>query len=320
MAPSGIIRRMAFNRCLAVLTVVLAGGVVHAQRGGSQDPAADLVRQAAQQMRDGHEEDAVATARKAVAQFPQSYQAENGLGNMLDLAGHYGDARAAFARAADLAPNADAKSRAHRAIGISHGFEGDCDGVVKAEQPEYERLLTAKDFYNAGEVANEIARLCFDAGALVAAERWYKTGEDAGLKEPGIKPDREDLWRYRTEHAFGRLAARRGNKAEAEQHVAAAKALLDRGNMPAQQAEFFPYLQGYVALFTGDPQGALDALQKANQNDAYILSLEAQACEKLGQKDKAVEYYKKVMASTTHNPTTAGSRPLARTKLAELVR
>jgi Flp pilus assembly protein TadD len=317
---SGIIRRMTFSRFFAVAAVVLAVGVAHAQRGGSPDPSSDLLRQAGQQIREGDEEGAVATARKAVAQFPQSYQAVNGLGNMLDLAGHYSDARAAFAKAADLAPNAEAKSRAHRAIGISYGFEGNCDGVVKAEQPEYERFLAAKDFYNAGEVANELARLCFDAGKLDIAERWYKSGEEAGLKESDIKPDRQDLWRYRTEHALGRLAARRGNKAEAEKHVAAAKTLLDRGNMPAQQAEFFPYLEGYVALFTGDPQNALDALLKANQNDAYILNLEAQTYEKLGQKDKAIDYYKKVMASPTHNPTTAGSRPLARTKLAELTK
>lgn len=309
---------MESTRFVAVVTVLLTGSVVWAQRGANQDPSADLLRQATQQMRAGHQDEAVATAQKAVAQSPESYQAENGLGNVLDFAGHYAEARAAFAKAADLAPNAEAKSRAHRAIAISFGFEGNCDGVVQAEQPEYQQFLDAKDFYNAGEVANELARLCFDDGKMDVAEHWYRVGEEAGLKEPGIKPDREDLWHYRTEHALGRIAARRGNKAEAEKHVEAAKALVGRGNMPAQQAEFVPYLEGYVALYTGDVQAALDALQKANQNDAYILGLEAQAYEKLGQKDKAIEYYQKVMASTVHNPTTAGSRPLARKKLAEL--
>lgn len=300
------------------MTVLLAGGAAWAQRGANQDSSADLLRQAAQQMREGHEDEAVATAQNAVAQYPESSQAENGLGNMLDFAGRHPEARAAFAKAADLAPNADAKSRAHRAIAISYGFEGNCDGVVQAEQPEYQRFLDAKDFYNAGEVANELARLCFDAGTIDVAEHWYRVGEEAGLHEPGIKPDREDLWHYRTAHALARIAARRGNKAEAAKQVAAAKALLDRGNMPAQQAEFLPYLEGYVALWTGDARGAVEALQKANQNDPYILGLEAQAYEKLGQKDTAVGYYREVMASTVHNPTTAGSRPLARKKLEQL--
>ena len=248
------------------------------------------------------------------------YQTQMRLGNTRDFAGQYAEARAAFAKAAEVAPTADNKSRAQRAIAISYRFEGDCDGVAKAEEPEYQRFLEAKDFYNAGEVANELARLCFDAGKLDVAERWYLKGRDAGLQEPGIKPERQDLWQYRTEHALARLAARRRHKADAEKHVAAAKALLDRGNMPAQQAEYFPYLQGYVALYTGDPNGALAALQKANQNDAYIDSLIAQTYEKLGQKDKAIEFYRKVMASTTHNPTTAGSRPLAKKKLAELAK
>ena len=311
---------MKATRFVTVVSVLLAGGALGAQRGATQDPSADLLRQAAQQMREGQQDEAVTTAQHAVAQFPESYQAENGLGNMLDFAGRQAEARAAFAKAADLAPNAEARSRARRAIGISYGFAGDCAGVVQAEQPEYQRFLDAKDFYNAGEVANELARLCFDAGAIDVAEHWYRVGEEAGLKEPGIKPDREDLWHYRTEHALARIAARRGHTADAEKHVAAAKALLDRGNMPAQQAEFLPYLDGYVALYAGDARGALDALQKANQNDPYILGLEAQGYEKLGEKDKAVEYYKKVMASTVHNPTTAGSRPLARKKLEALAK
>ena len=71
------------------------------------------------------------------------------------------------------------------------------------------------------------ARVCIDAGDLDAAEAWYKKGHDLGLKEPNISPGRKDLWEFRTEHALARLAARRGNKAEAQKHVAAAKAVLD---------------------------------------------------------------------------------------------
>jgi tetratricopeptide (TPR) repeat protein len=279
------------------------------------NPVQDLARQAQQRVREGREDEAVALARQAVEENPGSYQAYNTLGAMLDFDGKYAEAREAFQKAAEIAPTPDNKSRALRAIGISYGFEGNCDGVVKAEQPEYQRLLDVKDFYNAGEVANELARLCFDAGKLDVAEQWYRKGTDAGLQEPGIKSERTDLWHYRLEHALARIAAKRGNKVEAEKHVAAAKELLDRGNMPAQQKEYFPYLTGFVALYTGDYQKALTDLQQANQNDAYVLGLIAQTYEKLGQQGKAMEYYGKVLASTTHNPTTAGSRPLAKKKL-----
>ena len=292
--------------------------VVRAQPPAPQDPAAGLLREAQQQMREGHEDEALATVRRAVAASPQSYQANNQLGALLDLAGHYAEAREALARAVEMAPNADNKVRAKRAIAISYGFEGDCAGAAKYEEPIYHQYLDVRDFFNAGEVANELARLCLDAGNVDEAERWYKTGTETGLREPDIKSDRQDLWRYRLEHALARIAARRGNKAEAQKHVDAAKEILDRGNLPENQKEYFPYLAGYVALYTGDYQTALAQLQQANQNDAYVLGLIAQTYEKLGQTDKAMEYYRKVMASTTHNPTTAGSRPLARKKLAAM--
>jgi Flp pilus assembly protein TadD len=319
-----MIRMTRRTLAYAVAALILCAASLHAaqaqQPAAPQDPSADLLRQAQQQMRDGKEAEAVALARQAVTASPGSYQANNTMGAMLDLAGQYKEARESFTKAAQVAPNADNKARVLRAIAISYGFEAECPNATKYEEPLYHQYLDAKDFYNAGEVANELARLCLDAGQIDVAERWYKTGTEAGLREPDIKADRQDLWHYRLEHALARIAARRGNKAEAATHVAAAKALLDRGNMPAQQKEYFPYLAGYVALFTGDYQTALAQLQQGNQNDAYVLGLIAQTYEKLGQTDKAMEYYRKVMASTTHNPTTAGSRPLARRKLAEAKR
>ena len=235
---------------------------------------------------------------------------------MLDLAGKYREARDAFTKAAAVASDADDKARARRAIAISYGFERDCTNAAKQEEPLYRQYLAAKDFNTAGAVANELGRLCLDAGDVDVAERWYRMGSEAGLQEPGIGEEGQDLWHFRLEHALARIAARRGQKEEAAKHVAAAKAILDRGRMPAQQKEYFPYLAGYVALNTGDYRTALAELQQGNQDDAYVLGLIAQTYEKLGQRDKAMEYYRKVMASTTHNPTTAGSRPLAREKLA----
>ena len=290
------------------------------QPAPSSDPASDLIRQAQQKMREGQDDDAIAVARRAVDASPSSYQAVNQLGALLDLAGRYKDARDAFAKAHDLAPTPENKARALRAIAISYGFERDCSGAARYEEPLYRQYLDAKDFYNAGEVANELARLCLDAGAIDEAERWYRAGTEAGLREPGITKERKDLWQYRLEHALARIAAKRGNKAEAERRILAAQALLDRGNMPAQQKEYFPYLVGYVALAGGEYQKALANLQQANQNDVYVLGLTAQAFERLDQRDKAVEYYRKVMASTIHNPTAAASRPLARQKLAALSR
>ena len=55
---------------------------------------------------------------------------------------------------------------------------------------------------------------------------------------------------------------------------------------------FLPYLTGYVAFYTGDYKTAVEDLQKANQ-DAFNMALIGQAYEKLGDKDKAMEYFRK---------------------------
>ena len=164
--------------------------------------------------------------------------------------------------------------------------------------------------------------MCIDNGDLDAAAKWYKAGHDYGLKEPDITPVKRDLWEFRWEHAEARIAARRGNKAEAAKHVAAAKAILDKddqlahgGGRGENQSQFLPYLTGYVALYTGDYQTALADLQKASQNDPFYQCLLGMTYEKLGQKDKAMDCYRKAAATTAHNPPAAFARPFARKKL-----
>jgi tetratricopeptide (TPR) repeat protein len=122
------------------------------------------------------------------------------------------------------------------------------------------------------------------------ASKWYKTGHDTGLQEPDIKSARQGLWNFRWEHAQARIAARRGDHAEAEKRVAAAKAILDKGAIP-EQAPFFPYLEGYVAFYARDYKTALEEFEQANQNDPFIQVVIAQTYEKLGDRDKALEYY-----------------------------
>jgi len=122
------------------------------------------------------------------------------------------------------------------------------------------------------------------------------------------------LWNFRWEHARARIAARRGDLADAQKHVAAAKAILDKSTNP-EQAPFFPYLQGYVAFYAGDFKAALEGLTKANQNDPFIQCLIGQTYEKLGDKDRALEYYRKAATAISHNPAAAYAVPFSKKKL-----
>jgi Flp pilus assembly protein TadD len=279
----------------------------------AQKSAEDFLKQAQALSRDGKPDDAVPLYRAAAQVAPNSYAANSGAGVALDLAGNYAEARQYFTKAIAMASGAD-KIRALRDMALSYGFEGNCRDAVPFDKQAYDLELAAKDFYNAGEVADELARICIDSGDLSTAAQWYKTGYEAGLQEPDIQPDRKDLWEFRWEHAQARLAARSGNMAAARAHVASAQAILAKGDNP-RQAPFLPYLLGYVAFYAADYKTALEQFQKANQDDAFIQAMLAQTYEKLGDADRAKDCYRKALGFFTHNPPVAYARPLAKRKM-----
>jgi tetratricopeptide (TPR) repeat protein len=224
------------------------------------------------------------------------------------------EARKYFTKAIDVADTPEGKASVKRAMAMSYAFEGDCKKTVEYEQQAFDFYGNGNNFFQQGEIANEAARACIDSGDFDTAYKWYQIGHDTGLKEPDIKPTRQDLWNFRWEHARARIATRRGNQAEAQKHVAAAKAILDKGTIP-EQAPFFPYLKGYVAFYAGDYKTALEQLQQANPNDPFIQCMLGQTYEKLGEKDKALEYYRKASTAISHNPAAAYAVPLAKKKL-----
>ena len=90
--------------------------------------------------------------------------------------------------------------------------------------------------------------------------------------------------------------------------------MLDKGTNPDQQAEY-PYLVGYVDFYSKDFRGAVAQLQKADQDDPFVLALLAQAYEKIGDKLKALECEQRVLTSFAHTPSNAFARPMAKKKL-----
>ncbi len=311
-------------RSTAIMLVILAvvpGSVVtlRAQQPAPQPPAArqqqpEFVRQAQQLLREGRPQEALAIYRQTLQTSPDSAAANIGAGSVLDLMGQADEARKYFAKAIETSGTPEAKARAQRAMAISYAFEGNCAKTVEHEKQVFDFYASTKNYFQQGEVADEAARVCLDSGDIDAASKWYKLGHDTGIQEPNLTPARRDLWDFRWEHAQARIAARRGDQAEAQRHIAAAKAILDKGAIP-EQTQFFPYLKGYVALYTGDYKSALSELQQANQNDPFIQCLIGQAYEKLGDKAMAVEYYRKASTAISHNPPAAYAVPFARKKL-----
>jgi tetratricopeptide (TPR) repeat protein len=240
--------------------------------------------------------------------------ANNGAGVALDLMGRYTEAQHYFAAAINVARTPLERIPAQRAMAISHGFAGDCKGAERFETAAFEVYLENFDYYNAGEVANELGRLCLESGDLGRAADWYLKGNDAGLDEPEIRPARKDLWNFRLAHARARIAARRGKADEAQKQVKQAKAILDRNRIPEQE-QYFAYLTGYVAFYLRDYPAAMTSLSHASQEDPFIQCLLAQTHEALGDRDKALAYYRRAASATAHTVPVACARPFAIKKL-----
>jgi len=302
------------NFLLAVLFLSYSSVTPLLAQAPGQQQQPEFVKQGQQLIRDGKPEDALALYRQTLKTSPDSVPANIAAGGVLDLMGRGEEARKYFAKAIEVADTPEGKASAKRATAMSYAFEGNCSKTIEYEQEVFDFYASANNFFQQGEIADEAARVCIDSGDLDAAYKWYKTGHDVGLKEPDIKPARQDLWNFRWEHAQARIAARRGDQAEAQKHVAAAKAILDKGAIP-EQAVFFPYLKGYVAFYAGDYKAALEQLQQANQNDPFIQCMTGQTYEKLGEKDKAMEYYRKASMAGSHNPPAAYAVPFAKKKL-----
>ncbi len=297
-----------------MVVAVFMGQAARAQAAAAADDALALVKQGQKLNSDGKQDEALKLYAQAIKKSPNLYEAHLESGVALDLKGDYAAARTHLKKAIDVAP-ADQKNRALRVMAFSYAFESNAAEAEKYEKQAFDALVAKPDFAAAAGVANELARIKLESGDIDGAAKWYKTGYDTAMRQTDMKDADKNLWAFRWAHAQARIAARRGQRDEAQKQVAAAKTALDKANNP-DQAQFFPYLTGYVAFYGGDYRTAITELGKASQDDPFILMLIAQSYEKSGDATRAKDYYGKVMANNGHGPTNAFARPVARKKLA----
>jgi len=309
-----MIRHFAFLSSAVLLAVLCAAQQSAPAPAPAPGSAADLVQQGQKLSREGRLDDALVLYNRALDKDPKSYEAHLAEGMALDLKGEYAQAREHFTKAIEVAPESS-KPQAQRAMAVSYAFEGNIFKAADFEMQVFNTRLAKNDSIGAAEICTELGRMYVEAGDPEHAYKWYKLGYETASHKPDLSEADANLWLFRWENAQARIAARRGQKDEAQQHVTAAKAALDKANNP-DQARFYPYLTGAVAFYLGDNKTAIAELQKADQHDPAVLALLGEAYEKSGDAAQAKSSYQKVLESSAHSPANAFARPLAKKKLA----
>jgi tetratricopeptide (TPR) repeat protein len=284
------------------------------QAAPAPDSAADLVNRGQKLSHEGRQDDALILFRLAMDKSPESFEAHLGAGIALDLKADYAGAREHFTKAIELAP-VDSKSQGQRAMAISYAFEGNTFKAAESEMQVFNARVAKGDSVAAAETCTELGRIYLEAGDPDHAYKWYMLAYNTIAHKPDLSDADKNLWLFRWENAQARIAAQRGKADEAQQHVTAAKAALDKANNP-DQMRFYPYLTGYVAFYTGDYKTAVADLQKSDQQDPAVQALLGEAYEKSGDSKQAKEHYRRALNSNGHNPANAFARPLATKKLA----
>ena len=244
----------------------------------------------------------------------------------LDAEGNHTEARKIFQTLIDNAPDAAARAAATRRLAMSYGYDGNCAKVIELEEQVIAYWVTRREaepqnaHYQEGEMANEAARVCIDHGFLDEAERMYRRGSELGDREPEPRTHPKSLWDFRLAHALARIAARRGNAEDAKRYVAEARRALDSDPaMAKDQEQYFPYLVGYVALYTGDLKTAEAQFTKTTQameRDPFQIVLLGMTYEKMGDTAKANELFRKAYdMSTGSNPPNVYARTFTTRKL-----
>ena len=235
---------MRITNAVALLVAgLLSASPALAQQAGTSGTLAE----AEKLLTSGDVKGAIASLDRLVRASPRSYEARLALGRALDLDGRHADARRHLEEALKLAPE-DERTDALTTLGVSYAFEAKADEAARYYQRAFDADIQRNDRAAAAGRANALGRIYLESGNLQKAEQWYTTGFETSRQIPELPGSQAALWEMRRHNALGRIEARRGNRAAANEHAAAVKGLLDTPGLENQRV-FFPYLARLHRLF-----------------------------------------------------------------------
>ena len=269
------------------------------------------------QMRLGKCEEAIEYYRKALALAPTFAPSRLGIASCLIFLNRHEEAREELSRLYDSAIDASQQSGALFAMAISYADEGRFDDAIGSLRKQFALDSTQND---AAAMANDMQNM-----ALLQV--WTKRPEAAraSLDRAIALIDASDL--------FDRVKA----NAHLDDSLGRARIMMVEGNLDGARSLARKYLEaveargftfrvrnahaalGFIELYAGNYQAALDNLEQANSQVSWILYHIGLAYEGLGDTARALDYYDQVATAYERNSLTyALVRNLAVNKIAEL--
>lgn len=223
------------------------------------DPAFALYRQAIDAFERKEYDRASAVAKEAISHYPDHLTAHYLLGQVALAHEKWEEAVTAFTRVVSLSPTSFA---GHREMGIALAQLNRTDEAIHAFQAALRLRPESED------VLARLAFLYLQAGKKDQALPLLKGLADRGTKEP-------EAW-----YALGRLSYDRNDFAASEKAFSQAVALRDDGKTW--------FNLGVVRLRLQDPQGALQAFERAARNP----ELREEATRQINQIRKIHDHHK----------------------------
>jgi tetratricopeptide (TPR) repeat protein len=248
---------------------------------------------------DGQGKKALAAFERARVIGPRSARVEAFLAANDLLQEQYGKARATYLDVEKSLPKGAVPFAIRFGVTFSHLYEGNVDAALDSLRTylaEYKANRLDAQFPEVF-IWNAMARINLENGRLEDAMKAYEKGYES---IPGSSLDevQKKTWLGRLHHGKARTLARMGKHEQAWAEVETIKKMIDEGGEPAKQyVPAYHYVAGYAKLEAGDFAKAAEHLEQADKNDPFQTLLLARAYEKLGQKEKAREAYRKIIDS-----------------------
>lgn len=255
-------------------------------------------------------DEALSHLNKAVEIDPHYTSAYMSRGTALVNQGKYTAAQQDYRKALSLV--ADGPTQINPLAQLAHAYAA-ADDLANAAKNYEDAIALAQKHNQANTVVgfcNALGRIYLESGNLINAAKLYQRGYDFAMKS--MPEQDKPVWRARYWHARARILARVGEYDAALAYADKIKSLIDAGTQPQDHLkEIHHYLVGYIKLYQGEYDAALEQLKAANDSDAFIQMLIAHALDGKGDKAEAAKWYQKVLEYHGGGASTVLARPVA---------